>query len=218
MNGNEYLLVPQATSMQVLDFEEIMSDTASLMTEQVSQLLRAIFTNPHVIITFAAVILLYFFTRSLEKRRKNLVVKFKQNKIKQNSKNPYMLNLALLTMREASFFRVLNPLAAKHQLHIFSKPRIADFVKVNLDKNDSKFYSYFNQIAMKHIDFLLCNQDFKPILGFEVDDSTHQRPKRVERDSFVDGLYKVIGLPVYHVYDWNNPDTIENYITSALPK
>ncbi|MCL1843548.1 MAG: DUF2726 domain-containing protein [Defluviitaleaceae bacterium] len=192
----------------------------------------AIFT---VVVVVVLLIILYFLTLLKNRRysKKLQLIAVNSEKNNNNSVNdkslnnanafnysPYKLESSLITLREFSFFRVLKLSTSKHNLHIIIKPRIADFVTVSLNKYEkgSLFNSYFNKINRKHIDFLLCNQDFKPILGFEVDDSTHQRPDRVERDSFVGGLYKFIGLPVHHVYDWNNPDTIENYITSNLPK
>lgn len=103
-------------------------------------------------------------------------------------------------------------------LHVFVKPRIADFVSVTLDRyvKGSKFFTYFNPIAQKHIDFLLCDGDFKPVVGFEVDDKSHSKPDRAARDSFVDGLYKCVGLPVFHVWQWDDREEIENLIVHCF--
>ena len=140
-------------------------------------------------------------------------------KHKANSEMPYKLNTSFLTAREASFFAVLHPLAAELGLHVFAKPRIADFVTVTLERyvKGSKFHTYFNQINRKHIDFLLCDKDFKPVAGFEVDDKTHLKPETKARDAFVDGLYKCVGLPVFHVCKWNDPAEIEKLIRPLLP-
>jgi hypothetical protein len=140
------------------------------------------------------------------------------SKLNDNTHIPYSLNTSILTARESSFFEVLYPIATKHNLYVLIKPRIADFITVTVEryKKGSDFNKYFNQIAKKHIDFLICNKDFKPILGFEIDDKTHSKHDRIVRDSFVDGLYKSVGLPTFHLYNWNNPDEIEQHILSQL--
>ena len=115
-----------------------------------------------------------------------VVLKFAENAIRVREKinaittdMPYKLIPSLLTAREASFFVVLAPIAAELGLHVFVKPRIADFVGVTLDRyvKGSKFNTYFNPIAKKHIDFLLCDSDFKPVAGFEVDDKSHSKAR-----------------------------------------
>ena len=135
----------------------------------------------------------------------------------KQEKNKYALNPTFLSSREASFFNVLLPISSKHNLHVFAKPRIADFVNVTIDKKTdrSEFYKCFNKISQKHIDFLLCDINFKPIIGFEVDDKTHKKSDRVARDSFVDGMYKSIGFPVHHIWSWNETETIEQFIINA---
>jgi len=137
-----------------------------------------------------------------------------------HSGTPYELNQFFLTENEASFFRVLLPIASSHNLYVFSKPRIADFVSVTLERyvKGSQFHAYFGMISQKHIDFLLCDADFKPVLGFEVDDSTHLRPDRIDRDEFVDKLYGAVGLRVIHIHEWSNPEKIEHYISGEIFK
>jgi len=57
-----------------------------------------------------------------------------------------------------------------------------------------------NKIDRKHVDFLICDpKTLKPRFGIELDDSSHQRPDRVERDEFVDGVFAAAGLPLVHL-------------------
>jgi hypothetical protein len=57
-----------------------------------------------------------------------------------------------------------------------------------------------NRIDRKHVDFVICDAlTMRPVLGVELDDASHQRRDRVERDAFVDGLFSAAGLPLLHV-------------------
>lgn len=59
---------------------------------------------------------------------------------------------------------------------------------------------YRNKIDRKHIDFLLYDpQTLQPILGIELDDKSHERKDRQERDRFVDGVFAAAGLPIAHI-------------------
>jgi predicted RNA-binding Zn-ribbon protein involved in translation (DUF1610 family) len=60
--------------------------------------------------------------------------------------------------------------------------------------------AYRNRIDRKHVDFLLCDPlTVRPILGIELDDKSHQREDRKERDIFVNGVFNAVGLPLARV-------------------
>lgn len=67
--------------------------------------------------------------------------------------------------------------------------------------------SYRNRIDRKHVDFLLCDpRTVRPILGIELDDRSHQRPDRQERDALVESVFAAAGLPLARVpvrYSYN---------------
>jgi hypothetical protein len=161
-----------------------------------------------VIAVFILVVLFAFagsFFRGRRQRRRNVVGRYK-------------LIDYVLTNRERDFYDVLAPLAAKHGLHVLVKPRIADFVNVKAKQSDkgSGFHYDLNFISQKHIDFLLCNKQFAPVAGFEVQDSTHNRADRQLRDTLVSDMYKDIGLYLAEVWEWRNPADIEEHILLAL--
>jgi hypothetical protein len=61
---------------------------------------------------------------------------------------------------------------------------------------------------------------FKPILGIEIDDKSHNKPSRQERDDFVNGLYNAMNLPLLRIpaqigYDVN---MIKDGIISTMRK
>ncbi len=55
----------------------------------------------------------------------------------------------------------------------------------------------FRHINEKSIDFVLCDKDYiSPKLAIELDDRTHERPDRRERDIEVERILKDAGLPL----------------------
>ncbi|MEZ5387413.1 MAG: DUF2726 domain-containing protein [Prosthecobacter sp.] len=97
---------------------------------------------------------------------------------------------ALLTPTEARFHECLLQITDS-RCRIQVKPRLADvFQHENVN-------GAFQKISQKHVDFLICrNDDWMPMLGIEVDDDSHQRADRKERDQFVNNLFASTGVPL----------------------
>lgn len=82
---------------------------------------------------------------------------------------------------------------------IFSKVKLSDLFYAKTG-DFGKNRSYTNKIDRKHIDFLLCDpKTLKPILGIELDDKSHQRADRQERDDFVNHVFEAAKLPLMHI-------------------
>ena len=83
---------------------------------------------------------------------------------------------------------------------IFSKVKLSDLFYAKTG-DYGKNRSYTNKIDRKHVDFLLCDpKSLKPILGIELDDKSHQRTDRQERDDFVNHVFEAAKLPLIHVF------------------
>jgi len=84
---------------------------------------------------------------------------------------------------------------------VLSKVRIEDFVDVSkngLSWNDEQ--SLRGRIKSRHVDFLICDlSSTEPLYAIELDGASHLKDKTIERDRFVDRLYKKIGLPMTHI-------------------
>lgn len=133
----------------------------------------------------ALVVLLMFLLTFLRDRKKDKQV-FKY----------YELNQAILTRAEMKFFASLKKVVGEKYL-ILMKTRLADIFST---KNGSGYYSALNKITAKHIDFLLCEPDsFEPVLGIELNDSSHKRRDRKERDAFVNRLFEQTELSLLRV-------------------
>ncbi len=128
---------------------------------------------------------------------------------------PYEKRDALVTDTELEFYQVLAESAGEHWT-IFAMVRIADLIKV-VDETPKRL-SWQNRINCKHIDFVLCDpESLVPRVAIELDDRSHQRTDRIERDRFVDDAMEAAGLPLLRVkvrseYD---PDKLRQRIENA---
>lgn len=109
---------------------------------------------------------------------------------------PYRLRDDFLSPSEKSFYLVLKKLLGEH-LTICSKVSLGDlFFVVRPNENRSAH----NRINRKHVDFLICDpRKMVPLFAVELDDRSHERADRVERDEFVDGVFEAAGLPLLHI-------------------
>lgn len=121
--------------------------------------------------------------------------------------------VSILTDREREFYTRLSPLAAEYGLNIYMKIRLADLV-VPLPKAENPYWmECFNKIKSKHIDFALADEDSEIVALIELDDSTHSRPDRAERDEFVDAVLYKCGYTLLRTY--GDTDVIEEFLENT---
>lgn len=129
---------------------------------------------------------------------------------------PYRRKDYLFTRAERSFFGVLEQALAGQYL-IFAKVRLADLLY--LPKGTESRQRHQNRVQSKHVDFVLCSRDqVKPLLVIELDDSSHERSDRRERDSFVKQALAAARLPIMNVrvQQSYNPQGLRTLIDSML--
>ena len=75
----------------------------------------------------------------------------------------------------------------------------------------------FSRINGKSVDFLICTNDMRPLLAIELDDITHNRPDRQQRDAFVNTVITSAHIPLlrFTASGWNT-DTIKQQVAQAL--
>lgn len=110
---------------------------------------------------------------------------------------PYRLNTALFTPAERSFLGVLQQAAADEAI-VFGKVRVADVIAPVKGLERGEYQKAFNRIRAKHFDYVLCRPDDLSVFSaIELDDSSHQKRNRVERDRFMDGACEAAGLTLH---------------------
>lgn len=128
---------------------------------------------------------------------------------------PYRVRDDFLAPAEASFLRVLTTVVAGRWL-ICPKVSLGDIFFVPRARDN---IGAINRISRKHVDFLLCDfSTLRPMLGVELDDSSHQRPDRIARDGFVDQVFAAADLPLLHIPKRHAyaPSEIEARISDAI--
>lgn len=114
-------------------------------------------------------------------------------------KPDYTREESLFTPAEAKFLHVLDE-AVGSKYRVFGKVRIADVVGVSEHFSGSERQKRLSRITSKHLDFVLCDPDtLSPVCALELDDSSHQRQNRIDRDEFVDNTLRTAGIPLIRV-------------------
>jgi hypothetical protein len=109
---------------------------------------------------------------------------------------PYRLRDDFLSPAELSFYKLLLTVVRSNYT-VLTKVRLADLFFV---ARPNENYSYLGRIAQKHIDFLLCiPATMQPVAGIELDDNSHKKTSRRERDEFIDEVFEVADLPLVRV-------------------
>ncbi len=122
-----------------------------------------------------------------------IVTVFLQRKVVINFKLPYLTRASLFNRSEAAFFLELKK-QLPEGLYVFPKVRMIDFLEIDHAANRNP--SWLHKIWAKHVDFLICDRDFKPVLAIEVNGSSHNSIQRIQRDVFVQTVYTAANLPL----------------------
>jgi len=128
---------------------------------------------------------------------------------------PYAVRDDWLSAAELSFLGVLK-LVTQDRFVVCPKVGLQDIFFVTSGKDGQ---AHRNRIDRKHVDFLLCDATtFKPVMGVELDDASHGRKDRVERDRFVDQVFAVAALPLLRVPAGRSysPDVLSKTIGEKL--
>ncbi len=151
--------------------------------------------------------------RQQQPPQNQIIQPIQQSQIIEKQELPYILKNKILTNREIEFYKALKNITDKYNLIIFSKMRIADIVDVKPYTKNHR--GWFQRISQKHIDFILCNQELKPKILIELDDSTHDTSERIERDNFVNSIFSNSGIRLLRFRNWTI-DQVENDIKICL--
>lgn len=113
--------------------------------------------------------------------------------------------------------RVLTPVEQKcyHRLHM-SFPNHVVLAQVSLSqmlgvkKGHSKNYqAILNRYRLLSADFVLCNRDFSIAAVFELDDKSHDHPRRQYADSRKTQALAPAGIPLYRFNAARLPDEVD---------
>jgi hypothetical protein len=109
---------------------------------------------------------------------------------------PYERRESLLSRGEFAFYRVLSrAVAPRHGISM--KTRLADVVRCRPELWDT---IHGRRLSQKHVDFVVYDRFTAAIVSVvELDDRSHNAPDRRDRDSFVDGVFRSLGIAIVRV-------------------
>lgn len=135
---------------------------------------------------------------------------------------PYEKIPFLFTPAEIRFLKALDQSISDYpDLRVFGKVRIADVLKVTKQRKKRNFWRYFTKISSKHLDYVITHtKTLEPLVAIELDDSSHQRKDRIERDIFVNKACEAANLPLlrFPVQKSYELQAIQVEIENALKK
>ena len=109
-----------------------------------------------------------------------------------NYKEDYEKKEYLLTPTELKFYKLLKTITDELNYTLFTQIALYEIV-------NCKNYKNFNKIKSKSIDFVITEKNCKIKLCIELDDKTHNTNKRVERDTFINDMFKELNIKLLRV-------------------
>lgn len=182
--------VPRVSVPSVFNSKQLSTQFVSLF----ERLFKSFFWP--IVIFFLIVVSLKAFT--LNRLRKRIWKKVRS--VGFDMDTHYESRNTLHTPAEQTFHNALQRVVDGDQYQINGKTRLADLIQVRGSQVTPGWQSAFNRIKSKHVDFVIIEKGSSRILGvIELDDSSHNRSDRIERDQFVDKILKQAGIPILHV-------------------
>lgn len=118
----------------------------------------------------------------------------------------------LLSENERNSFWKIKMVADELGVLVFTKVRLFDLVE---PIKGADYRTAMWKVQAKHVDFLVCNKNMDAKLVIELDDSSHQRKDRQERDEFVDDVLTNTGYTIIHA-NYINPEQLRHIINETV--
>lgn len=129
------------------------------------------------------------------------VIKFMKLSIQEKAQRElrYKKIRFLCTKTELSFYKVLSQ-ALGDEFIVCPKVRVADVVTPESKQTRKAWRIAFNQIAMKHFDYVICAAGTLEIIAaVELDDASHQQTAAMKSDKVKNHAAESAGLPLIRI-------------------
>lgn len=93
----------------------------------------------------------------------------------------------ILTKNEYIFYNELKKIAEEMGWIICPKVGLKELFEVTTKEG---YMTHFGRISQKHVDFIICKNDLKPIFAIELDDNSHNTDKAKQSDAFKNEIFK----------------------------
>lgn len=124
-----------------------------------------------------------------------------KRKVFKNNKYSYYAKDSIMTRAEVEFFKKLNLVVSEHYF-VFPQVHLSSVLDHRVKGQDWRIA--FRHINGKSVDYVLCDKiTLRPAYLLELDDPTHDRRDRIERDVEVERIFKEAQLPLVRFKDVN---------------
>ncbi|EFO2135507.1 hypothetical protein DPI70_24820 [Escherichia coli] len=100
--------------------------------------------------------------------------------------------------REQRFLRRLDRVVDTRQWRLCPQVRVADIVRVVPDRKSGsrEWWQLFRRVSQWHCDVVITDRTGQIIVAVELDDRSHQAPKRQRRYLLLEEVLKQAGIPL----------------------
>ncbi len=133
-------------------------------------------------------------------------------------KKSYGIKKSIFTPTEFKFYTALNAFFGKHWLHseylVFSKIRLIDIFYADKKWNGAENRKMVFKILAKHIDFIITDKNWRPVLLIELDDPYHKWRNYYRSDELKNDICKHTWMPFerFNVTNYYNFDRLHNHL------
>ncbi len=128
----------------------------------------------------------------------------------------YKRKSCILTQTENDFYAQLCSALNQAGLGVIVWPQVnVSSIIESVGKDSQQRMKAFNRICRKSVDYVIVNKRTREtILCIELDDYTHNRNSRKERDNFINSIFNNVGIPLFRIKA--EPNYNFNEIVSAV--
>jgi len=159
------------------------------------------------ILIFIPLFILLSIVSSLIKRR---------NKYKTDNTYQYTKKKYLLTKVESDFFKILKQ-TLSNDYYVFPQIHLTSILENKIVGQSWK--GALEHISRKSLDYVICDKIYlSPLLAIELDDNSHSRNDRRDRDREVERILKEAGIPLLRIpySEKNNRELIREQLLKIL--
>lgn len=134
-----------------------------------------------------------------------------KKKVFKNNIYDYTAKNSLMSKTESDFFIKLERVVSE-RYYVFPQVHLSAILDHRVKGQEWKYA--FSHINGKSVDYVLCSRaTLEPTYAIELDDYTHDKPDRRERDTEVERIFEAANLPLVR---FKNKDVSEGDIIQAL--
>ncbi len=121
-----------------------------------------------------------------------------------------MVNKKFITASEKNFYLVLRHVLGERG-HVLAQVSLAQLIYLPGTNNTNPGRAtWWNKLSRRSVDFLICDPDtLRPLVAIELDEPSHAKPKRQQRDMEVEQAFRAAGLPLLRVLAGRSYNTRE---------